>query len=628
MNKTVYTVFATGFAGGTPALNAILVEDAGEARVRVAHLSPDAPAVDVWVDGAMAFENLAFEEVSDYAILPSNSYLVEVVPTGETTPVVISATLDLKANMDYTVAAVNELASIEALVLEDNNALPDLGKAHVRFVHASPDAPAVDITLPDGTAIFSDIEFKEVGTYTPVAAGSYDLEVRPTGSETSVLDLMGLEFMNRTVYTVFATGFVGGEEPALNAILVEDAGEARVRVAHLSPDAPAVDVWVDGAMAFEDIEFEEISDYATLPAGSYFVEVVPTGETTPVVISATLDLKANMDYTVAAVNELASIEALVLEDNNALPMTGKAHVRFVHASPDAPAVDITLPDGTAIFSDIEFKEVGTYTPVAAGSYDLEVRVAGTDTVVLELDGLEFMNKTVYTVFATGFAGGEEPALNAILSTDAGEARVRVAHLSPDAPAVDVWVDGAMAFENLAFEEVSDYATLPAGSYFVEVVPTGETTPVVISATLDLKSNMDYTVAAVNVLASIEALVLEDDNTLPAFGKAHVRFVHASPDAPGVDITLPDGTAIFSDIEFKEVGPYTPVDDGSYDLEVRVAGTETTVLELMDLMFMNKTVYTVFATGLAGGEEPALNAILETDAGPILIYMPVMPFQYE
>jgi hypothetical protein len=623
-NKTVYTVFATGYAGGgPPALNAILAEDAGEARVRVAHLSPDAPAVDVWVDGAKAFENLAFEDISDYAILPSDIYDIEVVPNGATTPVVISATLDLKANMDYTVAAVNELASIEALVLEDDNTLPAFGMAHVRFVHASPDAPAVDITLPDGTPIFSDIEFKEVGAYTPVPATTYDLEVRLAGTDTIVLELDGLEFMNKTVYTVFATGYATGGTPALNAILSEDAGEARVRVAHLSPDAPAVDVWVDSVMVLENLAFEEVSSYAILPADSYFIEVVPNGATTPVVISATLDLKPNMDYTVAAVNELASIEALVLEDDNTLPMAGKAHVRFVHASPDAPAVDITLPDGTPIFSNIAFKEVGDYTPVAAGTYDLEVRPTGTDTSVLDLMGLEFDNKVVYTVFATGYAGGGTPALNAILVEDAGEARVRVAHLSPDAPAVDILVDSVKVIENLAFEELSDYATLPIGSYFIEVVPSGSTTPVVISATLDLKANMDYTVAAVNELASIEALVLEDDNTLPDPGKAHVRFVHASPDAPAVDITLPDGTAIFSNIAFKEVGDYTPVDKGTYDLEVRPTGTDTSVLDLMGLDFDSMTVYTVFATGYATGGTPALNAILETDAGPVMIYMPIL-----
>lgn len=96
---------------------------------------------------------------------------------------------------------------------------------------------------------------------------------------------------------------------------------------------------------------------------------------------------------------------------------GNAHVRFLHASPDAPAVDITLPDGTVLFGDIEFKEVGDYLPVPAGMYDLEARLAGTDTVVLNVDGVQLDNQFVYTVYATGFAGGGDPPLNAVISID-------------------------------------------------------------------------------------------------------------------------------------------------------------------------------------------------------------------
>ncbi|MGD8735495.1 MAG: DUF4397 domain-containing protein, partial [Anaerolineae bacterium] len=36
-------------------------------RVRVVHASPDAPAVDVWVNGAVAFSNAPFEGITDYA---------------------------------------------------------------------------------------------------------------------------------------------------------------------------------------------------------------------------------------------------------------------------------------------------------------------------------------------------------------------------------------------------------------------------------------------------------------------------------------------------------------------------------------------------------------------------------
>jgi hypothetical protein len=123
---------------------------------------------------------------------------------------------------------------------------------------------------------------------------------------------------------------------------------------------------------------------------------------------------------VVAVGKLADIEPLVLADNNAPPAEGKAHVRFVHASPDAPAVDIAVKGGPVIFSNVAFKGVGDYTPVDASTYDLEVRLAGADTVALDLPGIKLEAGAVYTVFAMGLAGGE-PALTAVLQKDASGA---------------------------------------------------------------------------------------------------------------------------------------------------------------------------------------------------------------
>jgi hypothetical protein len=195
-----------------------------------------------------------------------------------------------------------------------------------------------------------------------------------------------------------------------------DGHQARVRVVHASPDAPAVDVWVNEGIAFSNAPFKGITDYAALDTGTYNVKVVPTGATEPVVIEADLALEAK-DYTVVAVGLLENIEPLVLVDNNSAPAAGKAHVRFVHASPDAPAVDIAVKDGPVLFANVAFKEIGDYLPVDAGTYDLEVRLAGTDTVALDVPGLALADGTVYTVFAMGLAGGD-PTLTAVPSADA------------------------------------------------------------------------------------------------------------------------------------------------------------------------------------------------------------------
>lgn len=201
----------------------------------------------------------------------------------------------------------------------------------------------------------------------------------------------------------------------LATTVIAQSAQARVRVVHASPDAPAVDVLVNGSAAFRNAPFKGITDYAGLDTGTYNIQVVPAGATTPAVIEADLTLEAR-DYTVVAVGRLADIEPLVLVDNNAAPASGKAHVRFVHASPDAPAVDIAVQGGPTLFSNIAFKQVGDYLPVDAGTYDLEVRLAGTDTVALTVPDLTLNDGTVYTVFAMGLAGGE-PALMAVPSVD-------------------------------------------------------------------------------------------------------------------------------------------------------------------------------------------------------------------
>jgi hypothetical protein len=180
---------------------------------------------------------------------------------------------------------------------------------------------------------------------------------------------------------------------------------AKIRVIHASPDAPAVDIWVNGERAITDLAFPEGTDYVELPAGEYRIQVTPAGAgADSVVIDATLPLGAGNAYTAMAVGEVAEIEALVLNDDSGVPADGQAHIRVVHASPDAPAVDIAVTGGDVLLSNLEFKEASAYTPVPAGSYDLDVRVAGTDTVALQLEDVNLQAGTVYTVVAVGFAG--------------------------------------------------------------------------------------------------------------------------------------------------------------------------------------------------------------------------------
>ena len=179
---------------------------------------------------------------------------------------------------------------------------------------------------------------------------------------------------------------------------------SQIMVIHASPDAPGVDILVDNNKAVTNLEFPVSTGYVPLNSGDYNIKVNVTNTSTTV-IEADLTLDPNKNYSVFAINSVASIGPLVLEDNLAAPAAGNAHVRFLHLSPDAPAVDIALAGGDVLFGNVAFTEYVDFTPLPAGTYDLEVRLAGTSTVVLPLPGITLMDGTIYTVFAKGFVSG-------------------------------------------------------------------------------------------------------------------------------------------------------------------------------------------------------------------------------
>lgn len=193
-----------------------------------------------------------------------------------------------------------------------------------------------------------------------------------------------------------------------------NSGTAQLRVAHLSPDAPAVDVRVNGTVAVRNVSFPTVGAYAAVPAGRTRIEVVPAGATTPVVIDATVDLARDTSYTVAATGLLGSSDLRPLVLNDDRTPGGQAKVRFVHTGPDAPAVDVAVSGGPVLFPNTSFRGSSQYAAVAPGAYNLEVRVAGTSTVALPLPGVRFDTGRNYTVFAIGrLSNGSLAALPAV-----------------------------------------------------------------------------------------------------------------------------------------------------------------------------------------------------------------------
>lgn len=218
-------------------------------------------------------------------------------------------------------------------------------------------------------------------------------------------------------------GVVGGAVSVIATVLLAGAlpvaasnHRALVRVLHASPDAPAVDIYIDDTIVdgWTNVPFGTLSDYMAVPAGTYNVKVYATGDATTPVINTDVTVDAGTSYTIAASGFVGdnSLIAYPFADEPALE-SGRALVRVVHLSPDAPAVDVAPDGAAALISNLAFPDATDYAALDPATYDLEVRLAGTMTVALDLDPLELEAGKAYSVFAIGSAAQQPAGGNAL-----------------------------------------------------------------------------------------------------------------------------------------------------------------------------------------------------------------------
>lgn len=201
-------------------------DDPKPANIRAVHASADAPAVDIAVDGKVVASNAAFKDSTGYLEVESGQRKIEVRAAGTTTAV-ITATPNLAEDGDYTVIALGNLASIEPLLLTDNNAAPATGNVKVRLVHGSPTAGPVDIYVTAADAdlnttdpTLTNVPFKGASDYLEVPAGTYRVRITPTGTKTAAIDAT-LTLTAGQIRTAVAVDAPGGGLP-LGAIVLND----------------------------------------------------------------------------------------------------------------------------------------------------------------------------------------------------------------------------------------------------------------------------------------------------------------------------------------------------------------------------------------------------------------------
>jgi len=162
-----------------------------------------------------------------------------------------------------------------------------------------------------------------------------------------------------------------------------------LRIVHGSPDAPAIDVYINGGLPtrFTNVKYKDITRYIWTRPGTYNITVVATGTKTPVLFNTTAQLAGDFSpYSIATGGFLANIKPYIFSDDKVPPRRGYGALRFVHISPDAPAVDIRIDGQTQrLFSNVAFGQATDYAEVTRGDYTIQILATGTNNIVAESD---------------------------------------------------------------------------------------------------------------------------------------------------------------------------------------------------------------------------------------------------
>ncbi|OIK12418.1 DUF4397 domain-containing protein [Bacillus sp. MUM 13] len=183
-----------------------------------------------------------------------------------------------------------------------------------------------------------------------------------------------------------------------------DSIPARVRVLHAFPDAPNVDVYVNETRILQNFPYRDISNYMSLPEGTYQIDIYPTGQQVQTVLSQKVSPQSGMLYTLAAAGQAKSLKLIVIKDDPHVP-NDETKLRVIHLSPDSPPVDIAVKGRDVIFSNAAYRKPTKYLALTPMTVDLEVRAAGSKEPILPLDGITLIKNTPYSLYIIGLSQG-------------------------------------------------------------------------------------------------------------------------------------------------------------------------------------------------------------------------------
>jgi len=385
-------------AGLAPvAMAAPLAQTAQTALVRLVHGIPEAPAVDIQIDGLAAAVQLAFAQTTDYLHLSAGDHAVVIQAAGAA---LAETTLSVTPGQALTVAVIGTVSAPEIKIFEDDLSPLVIGNVRVNAIHAAQDVGDVDVVLPDGSPVLQGLTYGSSSGGIDIPANNYPLAIVPSGEAVEQALIAPADYPLRAgnLYRFMVLG--GPTVILLEAPVLPGGDSVSVRAAHAIEGAPAVDILINDVLLIPGLKAGEITRHIAVPLGTYTFTVRTAGEQDVAAIaSVELDLSdadlVGQGRTIVALDKGDTLGLEVYADPIEALDPATARVSVINGVPGATLngtlteTAFTVPENT-VFN----------TEVPAGAYALILAADGGSA--LSLDAL-YSGGTLYSVLVAGTA---------------------------------------------------------------------------------------------------------------------------------------------------------------------------------------------------------------------------------
>lgn len=182
----------------------------------------------------------------------------------------------------------------------------------------------------------------------------------------------------------------------------------QLRIVMASPDAPRVDILIDGTQVATALGYMNLMPYIPLRLGARRVEAVTVSNSKPV-FQQNVSVQSGANQTLFLTGPVSAIESLQLTDGNTtstVVATGDGEVRVVNASTTASAADVyiltagsSIVGAKAVASKLPLNQATGYQPEAIGDYEVLLTAPGTTSVLLNTGSLALTQGQFQTVVA-------------------------------------------------------------------------------------------------------------------------------------------------------------------------------------------------------------------------------------